>query len=209
MSGDDLATLLDELGVHGHVVSLRLREGEVRVVVRLDEAERACRQRLGIGPVVDRALVNALWLLPDRDTPGPAVAPPAWTIERLRQRLPAAIEQTEPGGWVRTIRPPATVLAAVAQGHRLRALIERVGQLSALAPMVVEVDRDVSADDPALLDAGLYGVGVATVVRGQREVRVRPAPVVPTIGVFSWWVAELAYAELVTGNGVTLAQFRT
>jgi hypothetical protein len=208
MSGDDVATLLDELGVDGDVVSLRLREGEVRVVVRLDEDERARRQQSGIGPVVDRALVNALWLVPERGTP-PAVAPPEWAVARLRRRLPASIERSDGGGWVRTIRPPAMVLAAVAQGHRLRTLIERVGQLSALAPMVVEVDRDVSADDPALLDAGLYGVGVATVVRGQREVRVRPAPVVPTIGVFSWWVAELAYAELVTGNGVSLAQLRT
>jgi hypothetical protein len=208
MSGDELSTLLHELGVDGEVVSLRLREGEVRVVVRLDEDERAHRQHLGIGPVVDRALVNALWLVPACGA-SPAGAPPEWAVQRLRRHLPAAIERTDEGGWARTIRPPAAVLAAVAQGRRLRNLIARVGQLSAVAPMVVEVDRTVRADDPALLDAGLYGVGVATVVRGQREVRIRPAPVVPTIGVFSWWVAELAYAELATGNGVSLAQFRT
>jgi hypothetical protein len=200
MSADELSTLLDELGVDGDVVSLRLREGEVRVVVRLDEAERAGRQALGVGPVVDRRLVNALWLMSECGASS-AVAPPGWAVERLRRLLPAAIARTDEGVWVRTIRPPATVLAAVAKGRRLRNLIARVGQLSAVAPMVVEVDRAVSADDPALLDAALYGVGVASVVRGQREIRIRPAPVAPTIGVFSRWVAELAYAELVAGKG--------
>jgi hypothetical protein len=204
MSGDRMAILLEELGVEGEVVSLRLRDGEVSVVVRLDEGERASRQRLGVDPVVDRALVNALWLL---SSSGETTGPPEWAVQRVGRALPSAIERTEDGQWGCMIRPPATVLAAVTQGGQLRNLIERVGQLSAVAPMAVEVDHAVRSDDPALLDAGLYGVGVASVVSGRREVRVRPAPVAPTLGAFSWWVAELAYAELLAGDGASLAQF--
>lgn len=94
--------------------------------------------------------------------------------------------------------PPATITAAMAKGRTLRVLLGRVGQLSAVAPMAVMVATDIDPTDPALLDAGLYGIGVAA--GPSEKILTFPAPVEPVNGWFPWWVSELAYAAALNEN---------
>jgi hypothetical protein len=113
-------------------------------------------------------------------------------LDRARGKL---VEEVV-GGVRRRVGPPVSVTGALATGRVLRRLLARVGQLSAIAPMAVLVHGEVEPTDAALLDAVLYGIGVAAEVGGQRKALVEPEPVETFSGPFQWWVSELAYREL-------------
>ena len=79
--------------------------------------------------------------------------------------------------------------------------MRRVGQMSAVAPMAVVVQGDVDPLDPWVLNAALYGMGVAQSRGGTVAPLSMPASVIPTLGVYRWWICELAYERLGIGRG--------
>lgn len=182
-------------GLEGRLVRLRLEEGPVHLTARIHEAEHARRCDYGIEALTDRGLVTALWEVPRDEVADPATIP-SWAIQRLNKAGGSLVKEG-PGGVRRQVGPPATVTGVLASGRVLSRLLVRVGQLSAIAPMAVILHGEVEPTDAALLDAALYGVGVITKVRGQREVLLFPEPVEEDDGPFPWWISELAYRELI------------
>ena len=189
------ASSAEAFAFHGDLVEVHLRDGPVVLTVAPDQQEHARRSAVGLGAITDRELLTALWELPAGYRVS-ASALPQWTLDRLHG-IPAGVVEELDDSVIRAARPPVRITGALAIGRRFDRILTRVGQVSALAPMAVVVDRAVESTHSGVLDAQLYGVGVG-VARG---VGVTPmlaaAPVIPTPGPFQWWVSELAYKQLV------------
>ena len=185
-------------GFEGLLVMIDLPEGPVTVAVTVDEREHARRLESGLGAIIDWQLVVALWELPH----GLSIAVsgiPGWASPRLA-RAEAGIVAADGSRLERIACPPLVVSGVVAVGRKFERLLQRVGQLSAIAPMGVVIQRAVDEDDPGLLEANLYGVGVGCSASGEITRVSEPEPVVPMPGPFLWWVAELAYGRLIEGT---------
>lgn len=200
-----VAAAIGRAGIDGVPVELRLRSGPVTVLVELDDGEQRRRRAVGGGPIVDRALLAALWELP-HDVPLHRSAVPDWVAGALARSAPpsSSADVSDDGATVRrTARPPLRLRGAMASAigvdpHRSLAAVCR---LSALCPLFLVVDHRLDRHHPALLEAELYGVGVVVRRRDRRAAVMSPAaPVTPTPGPFLWWISELAYAAL-TGDG--------
>ena len=188
------ASSAEAFGFIGDLVEIRLREGSVLLTVQVDEAEHTRRTDARLGAITGRQDVTALWELPER-VEIPTSALPAWVLDQL-QDAPTAAVGKQRNSLVRTVRPPLRITGALAIGWRFDRILRRVGQVSALAPMAIVVQRAVDPIDAGLLDAQLYGVGVGSVLGGVVTPILGAAAVVPTPGPFLWWVAELAYERL-------------
>ena len=117
-------------------------------------------------------------------------------LDRLHG-IPAGVVEELDDSVVRAARPPVSITGAIAVGRSFDRILARVGQVSALAPMAVIVDRAVDPTSSGVLDAQLYGVGVGVALAGDVTRVCDAAPVIPTLGPFLWWVSELAYEQLV------------
>ena len=189
-----LAESAQAFGFAGDVVEISLPAGPVAVTVRLDEHEHERRARVGLGAITDREVVTALWELPHAMRVEQS-AVPAWA-RPLLDRAPAAAVVTDGGSLIRESRPPLTVSGVLAVGPSLERLVRRVGQLSAVASMAVVVQRDVDPADPWMLNAAVYGVGVARSRNGRLAAVSEPKHIIPTLGAYRWWICELAYKEI-------------
>lgn len=179
----------------GEVVGIDLSDGPVAVVVYIDEHEHERRTRAGLGAITDREVVTALWELPHA-TPIERSVLPSW-VHPLLDRAPEGAVSTDGSALTRANQPPLNVSGALAVGRNLEHLVRRVGQLSAVAPMAVVLQGDVDQHDPWLLNASLYGMGVAQSRSGTLAPISMPASVTPTLGAYRWWICELAYAQLI------------
>lgn len=189
-------------GFSGQLVRINLPAGPVAVTVSLDEHEHSRRARSGLGAITDRELVTAMWELPHAVQVRKS-ALPAWALSLLG-RAPAAAVVSR-GEWLtRESRPPVCVSGALAVGRSLERLLHRVGQLSAVASMAVVVQRDVDPADPWMLDAALYGVGVARSDNDVLTTVSQPEPVTPTLGPYRWWISELAYQQITANDAAAL-----
>ena len=185
-------------GFEGPLVTIDLPDGPVTVAVTVDEGEHSRRSESGVRAIVDRQLLVALWELPHRlSTPASGI--PGWVSTRLTGAH-AGVVASDDGSLERLACPPLVVSGAVAAGQEFEPLLQRVGQLSAVAPMGVAIRREVDAADPGLLEANLYGVGVGCSMNGQLTRVSEPEPVAPMPGIFLWWVAELAYGQMIDGT---------
>ena len=184
-------------GFEGLLLTIDLPEGPVTVAVTVDEREHARRLESGLGAIVDRQLVVALWELPHCLSIALSRIP-GWASERLA-RADAVIVAAHGNRVERIACPPLVISGVVAVGRRFERLLRRVGQLSAIAPMGVVIQREVDDADPGMLEANLYGVGVGCSANGEITQVSVPEPVVPMPGPFLWWVAELAYGQLIGG----------
>ena len=180
-------------GFDGDVVEVGFPQGELGLAITMDVAEHEQRRRAGVAPLTDRRAVTALWELP-HEIEISASALPTWALERV-VKLGPAVRATS-AGYRRMVRPPVHISGVTASGRSLPRLLDCVGQLSAVASMGVVVHVGVTESDPALLDAALYGVGVAHAHGHELELVLYPGVVQPTTGPFLWWVAELAYEQL-------------
>lgn len=185
----------EAFGFSGDMVEVGLRDGPVLLTVHVEESEHARRAAVQLGAITDRELLTALWELP-AGLEISASALPAWTVDRL-QNVPAAVVAEGGDSLVRAARPPVRISGALAIGRRFDSVLRRVGQVSALAPMAVIVQRAIDPADAGLLNAQLFGVGVGTALDGVITPLVEAAPVVPTPGPYLWLIAELAYEKLV------------
>lgn len=185
-------------GFDGTLVEISLPEGPVAVTVTVDQTEHARRVTSGLAAIPDRQLLTALWELPHALSV-PTNRIPSWASACLaRTALP--VISTDDDSLMRVAHSPLVVTGVLAVGRSLDRPLRRVGQLSAVAPMAVVVQHQVEADDPALLEATLYGVGVGCSMRGALTRISEPEPVIPRPGPFLWWIAELAYQELIDGR---------
>jgi hypothetical protein len=182
-------------GYDGSAVEIGLRSGPVTVIADLDYEEHRRRSTAGVGPIIDRSLLTALWELPD----GMAVersALPRWVIDVVGGSSSTGVVD-DGTALRRMVRPPLRVRGAVACRSTLRASLAAVCRLSALCPVLVVVDGPVDPADPTLLEADLYGVGVVGPDPSGTSRIVSPAaPVTPTPGPFLWWISELAYGAV-------------
>lgn len=185
-------------GFDGTLVEINLPEGPVAVTATVDQTEHARRVASGLAAIPDRQLLTALWELPYALSV-PTNRIPSWASARLaRTALPVA--STDDDSLIRVAHPPLVVTGVLAVGRSLDRPLRRVGQLSAVAPMAIVVSHQVEADNPVLLEAALYGVGVGCSTRGALTRISEPEPVLPRPGPFLWWVAELAYQQLIDGR---------
>ena len=189
-----LAHSAQAFGFVGEVVKIKLADGPLAVTVSLDEHEHARRARVGLGAITDREVVTALWELPHA-MPVEQSAIPTWA-RPLLDRAPTTAVVTEDGSLIREHRPPLNVTGAIAVGRLPERLVRRVGQLSAVASMAVVVQGDVDPADPWVLNAALYGMGVATCRSGRLTPVSEPNHVIPTLGAYRWWICELAYKQI-------------
>lgn len=196
-----LAQSAQAFGFVGDVVKINLPDGPVALAVRLDEHEHARRTRAGLGAITDREVVTALWELPHA-IPVEQLAIPAWA-RPLLDRAPAAAVVTDGSSLMRKNQPPLTVFGALAVGRSLERLVRRVGQLSAVAAMAVVVQGDVDPADPWMLNAALYGMGVASSKSGQLTPVSEPSHIIPTLGAYRWWICELAYTQILARKQIT------
>lgn len=185
-------------GFDGTLVEISLPEGPVAVTVTVDQTEHTRRVASGLAAIPDRQLLTALWELPHALSV-PTNRIPSWASSRLaRTALP--VVSPDDDSLRRVVRSPVVVSGVLAVGRSLDRPLRRVGQLSAVAPMAIVVQHQVEADDPVLLEAALYGVGVGCSMRGALTRISEPEPVIPRPGPFLWWIAELAYQELIDGR---------
>ena len=185
-------------GFDGTLVEIGLPEGPVAVTVTVDQAEHARRIASGLAAIPDRQLLTALWELPYA-LRVPTNRIPSWASARLaRTALP--VISTDDDSLIRVAHPPLVVTGVLAVGRSLDRPLRRVGQLSAVAPMAIVVQHQVEVDNPVLLEAALYGVGVGCSTRGALTRISEPEPVLPQPGPFLWWIAELAYQQLIDGR---------
>ena len=180
---------------NGDLVEVGLRDGPVILAVELDQHEHARRSVAGVGAITDRELVTALWELPVGCRISVS-ALPRWVLDRLHG-IPVGVVEELDGSVIRAARLPVTITGAIAVGRSVTRVLARVGQVSALAPMAVIVDRAVDPTSSGVLDAQLYGVGVGVALAGDFKRVHDAAPVIPTPGPFLWWVSEMAYEQLV------------
>ena len=185
-------------GFDGTLVVVDLPEGPVAVTITVDEPEHARRGTSGLGAILDRPLLTALWELPHALCV-PVEGIPRWASSRLA-RVASPVVSADGDSMTRVVRPPLVVSGVLATGRSLDRPLRRVGQLSAIAPMAVVVQHQVNIDDPGLLEAALYGVGVGCSANGVVTRISEPEPVIPMPGPFLWWVAELAYQQMIDGR---------
>ena len=196
-----LARAAELFGFGGAVTKIGLVDGPVAVTVTVDTHEHARRSRQGLGAVTDAETLHALWELPH------ALPVEQWMIPaRVRVRLdqlPAGVVAVSNGSFTRLLAPPLTVTGVLAAGRKPERLVYRVGQLSAVASMAIVVQGDVDPADPWILNAGLYGMGVACSRKGQLTRLSEPGHVTPTLGVYRWWICERAYEQLLASEQPT------
>lgn len=170
----------------------RERRRTVTYFADIDHDEVARRAQAGIGAIVDRRVINALWEVP-ADLEFPREALPAWVVDRL-DRIGAA----EVGATVRRrVRPPLTIRAAAAVGPNLSVLLDVLGPLSSVcATAAVLTGKEPDPHAPALLDARLFGVAVGVTSTAGISVLNEPQPVRGDLGPYQWHVAELVYSKI-------------
>lgn len=185
-------TIREAFGFKGHVVCGQpIGARPMTFFVDLDWDQVSRRRAHHIGPLLDRPVVNALWEIPEGlDYPRSAL--PTWILDRL-----AGANLIGSGDLVRRdLRPPLRVKAAVASGPILRRLLADLGSFSAVCrTAAVLTGSQPDGDDPALLDARLFGVGVGVRSPNGISVLSEAGHVEGELGPYQWHLAEVLYAE--------------
>jgi hypothetical protein len=136
----------------------RITGGRADAFVRVDAVEDARRQACGMGAVPDLAVLNLLMNLPfDQPVDTSSLTESeAWAL----QRTPAGAVIRD-GRWVIGVsRPVAEVVAVVAWGRKLDALLNRVAAFGRLATRMVVLERIPPDFDETCWQASYLGTGV-------------------------------------------------
>jgi hypothetical protein len=187
------ATIQQSFGFAGAVAAERKERGiSLTYFADVDEREVLRRAEVGMGAIVDRRVINALWEVPsDMDLPRDSL--PSWVLERLMDAAGADVGLTVR----RHVRPPITVRGAAAVGPTLRSLLDALGPLSSVCPTAaVLTTEEPEPTHPARLDAGLFGVAVGVAEGDGIRVLSEPAAVRGDLGPYQWHLAEVVYSEL-------------
>jgi len=175
-------------------VTAERRVGTTRLVffADLQDEEVARRAHRGIGAIVDRGVINALWELPE-DLEIPRESLPEWVLKRLGGFVAVEISEVVR----RRVRPPLAIRGAAATGRNLSRLLDALGPLSSVcATAAVVTGTEPRPDEAALLNARLFGVAVGVVSDDNIHVLGHAETFQPDIGPYQWHLAELVYAEI-------------
>jgi hypothetical protein len=161
----------------------------VTALVTLDPAEHGRRAAVGVGAVMDPALLDRLLDLP----PGISVADPAIWAETAEQ--PEGIVERDNDGRTVTRRlvPPLTiddVIVTRAAGHELRA-VRDASLFAAFTRRWIAGARGLP--DAIVFEAKLTGVGVKG-PQGKTLLEAE-APVLPVMDGWSWLLQEKSYQQ--------------
>ena len=183
----------DAFGFGGSVVVPRSPAARpVVFYVDLDPDQVAQRRSHDLRALTDRALINALWEIPE-GLDYPRAALPRWILDRI-----SVLRSMNSGSCVRReVRPPLQIRAAAGIGANLQRLLDYLGPLSAVCPTAAVLTSD-SPDygDPAFLDARLFGVGVGVLAGEDVRVLCGAGAVELEAGPYQWHLAEMLYSEL-------------
>src|SRR5438094_633253 len=95
----------------------------------VDREEVTRRAAAGIGAILDRRVINALWEVP-ADVDFPRDSLPDWVVRRL-----AGVDAADVDVVVRRrVRPPISIRGAAAVGQDLARLLDALGPLSSVCP---------------------------------------------------------------------------
>lgn len=170
----------------------RFHSAPVIVFADMDSEEVVRRTEAGVGAIVDRRVINALWEVP-ADVDFPRDALPDWVIQRLTPVAGAEVGRTVR----RRLRPPLVIQGAAAVGRSLPRLLDALGPLSSVcATAAVLTNRSPNPRDSALLDAQLFGVAVGVVDPGGISVLTEAQAVRPDVGAYQWHLAEVVYSQI-------------
>ena len=164
----------------------------VTFFVDLDWQQVLLRRSDEVGALVDRTVINALWEIPE-GVEYPRSALPQWVLDRLGNR-----EVAFRGDTVRRhLHPPLYIRAAAASGRSLRRLLVDLGPFSAVCPTAAVLRGNQPVlDDPTVLDAGLFGVGVGVWNPSGISVLSGAEAVTSELGPYQWHLAETLYAQM-------------
>ena len=162
---------------------------------RIDSAEHARRQCVGLGAVTSTALLSSLWELPSGCSV-PARSLSDSVVARLRSAGGVASESTD--GFSRTYAPIGTVDAVAFMGNQPHDVVRRAASFSPIVGRYAIV-RARHARAEVIECSQHHGVGLI-IQDDVATMLVEPSP--PETGrphVYRWWLAELAYAHIEQG----------
>ncbi len=156
----------------------------------VDEHEHCRRVELGLGAIVDRRLLHALWALPGGE-PVEQSSLAEIDATTLRQHGKLLVDRVG-GQLLRRFRPAGSVGIAIVADRRAEDAIQRLSHVPPIFPRLA-----VAGEEPGGEAIGLAHrrrVGLAALHSGRYEVKVEPSqPILGSPAVYRWWVAELAY----------------
>ncbi|MEV1026679.1 hypothetical protein [Streptomyces sp. NPDC050264] len=185
------------LSTDSSVVEVRARGVQTVLAVRLNTAEVERRQREGMAPLLDIAVLDGLMQLPaGLPVPASSLSP----LERkLLRQCPAGAVQWRDGTLVRQAVRPLRVDAAVVRSLRpTMSCLRRAGRFGAYAATSVWLNGSAKDVELLVMEAAVYGIGV---VRGRADeapdllVAPRGLPQ-PRHTAAGWLLAEQVFSEL-------------
>ena len=184
------AAALGVLSPHSSV-AVRLEGVPAIVAFELDTVEDHRRRELGVQAITSRALLHALWLLPEGGWVDSGSLPDHKAD--LLAREPAVVRQRA-SGFFRTYVPAGRVHAiGFSSGSLQRALRQALRHPPTVRRYAV-ISSSRSLSSTSLAEAREWEVGV--IVHGENAAAVLVPPGVPEIGipsVYRWWLIESAY----------------
>jgi hypothetical protein len=169
------------------------------VTAAADRAEVLRRQKMGVGAVTDRGLLEALMGLP-----AGLPVPVASLTERERTallRAPQGVVERVGDILVRHVVPPLTVRLAIVTATSWRQGLERAGRFAPFCQrgaLLPSTPRDL---DEAQMRASFYGVGLAVLEAGVTRTLVEPEPYVRRRhSSAQWWFVEEIYRQIISAG---------
>lgn len=178
------------------------------VGLQLDNWEHQRRQELGLGALNSTGLLHALWELP-YGIPFPITAFKMIDRETLSESNSGWVTRRH-DSFLREYQPPGVIRSVVVSDQSLDRAVTKVAEHPAIFRRVATWQtaapiRLTAVSDLALTRAKTLGVGVEVddgirkyeLVPPARAMRGNPA-------VFRWWLAELAYRNLIASKEPTV-----
>ncbi|MFF1257458.1 MULTISPECIES: hypothetical protein [unclassified Streptomyces] len=185
------------------VVEVRARGVRAVLAARLNTAEIARRERDGVAPLLDGAVLDGLMQLP---AGVPVSASSLSPRERLLLRhCPAdALERSDGQLVRRLVRPLEVDLAVVRSPRAVRGALVRAGRFGAYARSTVWLDGPVRGSELFVMEAAVYGLGVVRARVGETPELLAAPRSASRFGhtPAGWLFAEQVYAELMSSRAL-------
>ncbi len=187
----DLGPALEALGIAGQIDSrlIDLPGGQVVAVSHVDQVEAKRRRVCGLGPVVDRPLLETLGDLPHNEPIGWDDLDPFAHVQL--DAAPAGCVDTSPSTVTRRYTPVLDPIVFIAAATGTQA-VEEISLFAADAKrlLIGESVPSASVTD----EAGELGIGVAVSTRDRFELVVPPSGRFVKPGPRRWFVQERLWA---------------
>ena len=167
---------------------------ELLAAFELDSTEHERRRGLGVGAVDCLSLLHGLWLLPAGGTVSLSSIPEVKATALMA--APSHARIIDDYAIERTYVPAGVIHAVGFLGRNVEQAIHRAARFTPIVERVVLLDPDSELRAVSAREAREWGVGLLDTVSGEFVVRALPR-VTGVPAVYRWWIAELAYAQLV------------